>query len=156
MKSIENLRNELDKRCKSGYVPLSQTRDLWNLIDGIEAELNEGWVELPRDSEGIPIRPNDEIVVHYPEEEPEAGTVTALILTDRWDFEQSCWDTDSRDVSDLRGFYENVRHVKPDTWEQIIKNAIELGYTDPDNEHLEQVLVDRCKALAGEGKWACP
>lgn len=42
------------------------------------------------------------------------------------------------------------RHHHPDTWERIIEDAMRLGYTDPDNEHLEERLVDRCKALAGD------
>ena len=43
-------------------------------------------------------------------------------------------------------------HVKPDTWERIIEDAVKLGFTDPDNEHLAGKLVARCKALAGDGE----
>ena len=43
-------------------------------------------------------------------------------------------------------------HVKPDTWERIIEDAVKLGFTDPDNEHLADKLVARCKALAGDGE----
>lgn len=42
---------------------------------------------------------------------------------------------------------EQKRHVKPDTWERIISDAVKLGFTDPDNEHLADKLVARCKVL---------
>lgn len=165
MKSIEKLRRAVEEqngpilcrlvRAYTGMdVRFASSADVVEAIrlaiDEIEAELEEGWVELPKDSDGIPIRPDDEIVEHYPEMEPQVSTVTALILTDRWDFEQSCHETDSRDVNNLSDFYENVKHVKPDTWERIIEDATKLGYTDPDNERLTQKLVERCKELAKE------
>lgn len=35
-----------------------------------------------------------------------------------------------------------------DTFEEIIRDAFMAGYTDPDNERIEQLLVKRCKDLA--------
>lgn len=117
-------------------------------IDEIEEELSRDYVELPKDSDGIPIRPDDEIVVRHPDMEPQYSTVTALILTDRWDFEQSCYDTDSRDVNNLRDFYENVKHVQPDSWERIERDAKKWMYENGTTNGVMK-LIERCKALAG-------
>ena len=60
----------------------------------------------------------------------------------------------TRDASGL--LYEHTAvlyfHYKPDTWESIIEDATKLGFTDPDNEHLRDKLVSRCKALCERTK----
>lgn len=163
MKSIEKLRRIAEEQsspvmCKLVRVYTDQDgmsasnsqvmEALGVALDEIEQELEEHYVELPVDSDGIPIHPNDEIVVHYPGMEPVYSTVTALILTDRWDFEQSCYETDSRDVNNLSDFYENVRHVQPDSWEKIIEDATALGAEMGRRTTQVDDLVERCKRLA--------
>lgn len=163
MKSLEKLRKVAEEQsspvaCKLVRVYTDQDRlsadnksimeALGNAIDEIEEELARYYVELPKDSDGVPIRPNDEIVVSHPDTEPQFSTVTALILSDRWDFEQSCYETDSRDVNNLSDFYEHVKHVQPDSWESIEEdarkwmnaNGMPCGVMN---------LIGRCKALAG-------
>ena len=98
------------------------------------------------------IRPNDEIVVSYPDAEPQLepqfSTVTALILSDRWDFEQSCYETDSRDVNNLSDFYEHVKHVQPDSWESIEEDA-RKWMSENGTPYDVMDFISRCKALAG-------
>lgn len=161
MKSIDKLRTVASDRrplfsslvttyCdKEGEISDDDVRMALGIaIDEIEEELERDYVKLPKDKDGIPIRPNDEIVVHHPGMEPVYSTVTALILTDRWDFEQSCYETDSRDVNNLRDFYEDVSHVQPDSWERIEADAKKWMYENGTTNGVMK-LIERCKALAG-------
>lgn len=173
MKSLEKLRKVAEEQnspvmCKlvrvyTGQDGMSASNNevmeaLGAALDEIEEELARDYVELPKDKDGVPIRPDDEIVVCHHGMEPQYSTVTALILTDRWDFEQSCYDTDSRDVDNLSDFYDNVRHVRtaqPDSWERIIMDAYGLGisgYSAETTEIVMQKLIERCEDLSKRGE----
>lgn len=114
---------------------------------------------LPKDADSVPIRVGDRLVTSYPFGEFER-TVEALILTDRWDFELSDEDGDTRDVADMSDFYENTHHAPEDTWERIIEDARTCTGSMGNHTAIPtmrwtndmDVLVARCKALAGEGK----
>ena len=162
MKSLEKLRKVAEEQsspvaCKlvrtytgrTGIALNSEIKEaLGNALDEIEQELARDYVELPKDSDGVPIRPNDEIVVSYPDMEQQFSTVTALILSDRWDFEQSCYETDSRDVNNLSDFYEHVKHVQPDSWEGIEEDA-RKWMNENGTPYDVMDFIRRCKALAG-------
>lgn len=144
MKSIEKLRKVAEEQSSPVMCKLVR---VYTDQDGILAS-NHG----VREALAAAI---DEIVVWHQGMEPQYSTVTALILTERWDFEQSCYDTDSRDVGDLSDFYENVSHVQPDSWERIIEDVRRrtsdyyCNNVPCDFNKMAAEMVERCKALAG-------
>lgn len=86
-----------------------------DILDAIEREIAERYVELPLDADGVPIRVGDVLEYDYGEDLRGRETVTALILTNRWDFEFDDENGDSRDVYDMSDFYRSSRHAKPRT-----------------------------------------
>jgi FtsZ-binding cell division protein ZapB len=96
----------------------------------------DGWIELPKDADGVPIRVGD--TVEYVDDTLAPRNVTSINLAgDGW------WVY-------TNGFGrrpDKCRHVTPDTWEQIIEDALD-GYHDTDFEK----LVARCKKLAGDAE----
>ena len=137
----------------------SMRAELASMVDGgvpmtDENMAAEGWVRLPRDADGEYIHVDDRLLTKY-EFGTCTSTVEALILTDRWDFELSDEDGDTRDVVDMSDFYENTRHAEPETWETIIKDAIRgdggsYGCLEERFNATVPALVARCRALAGD------
>ena len=142
-------------RVESGWDPWPEARE-WLLgkcdtIDAIHARLEaaydrlraEGehdfapeshYVMLPKDADGEPVHIGD--VMEWPDGETfevvGIGGNTLFYIKDglaEW--------VDAR----------NKRHHIPDTWEQIIEDALD-GYHDTDFDK----LVARCKALAGDAE----
>ena len=175
LESIDKLRESLDERCKGGCVPLSQTRELWKLIDAVEAEvedfaarkvlgaisndvasgvewvsmpadeLAESYVKLPTDADGVPIHVDDLLRLHN-------GKTTAVRFIT---FNEAGWL-----INDAGWLPDRTTHYQPDTWEQIIKDAIREGM-ERQRDNYEQTgercdsignadLVARCKKLAGD------
>ena len=101
-----------------------------------EQENRDGWVELPKDADGVPIRVGD--TVEYVDDTLAPRNVTSINLAgDGW------WVY----INGLGCRPDRYRHVTPDTWERIIEDALD-GYHDTDFEK----LVARCKALAGDAE----
>lgn len=106
-------------------------------MDGMDSTFGDGWVKLPADADGVPIRVGDYVETLIEAFEGERGWVECLTLTeDGW-----CVDGDRPST---------VRHVQPDSWERIIEDAVKLGYADYPTTSYEAELVERCKRLAGE------
>ena len=101
-----------------------------------EQENLDGWVELPKDADGVPIRVGD--TVEYVDDTLAPRNVTNINLAgDGW------WVY-------TNGFGrrpDKCRHVTPDTWERIIEDALD-GYHNTDFEK----LVARCKALTSDAE----
>lgn len=117
-------------------------------LHGWEAEA----VKLPLDADGVPIRVGDVLDYDYGDGIAGTCTVDALILTDRWDYELSDEDGDTRNVVSMDDFYCCIHHHHPDSWERIIEDAINThgnGF-NPCWDKERDALVVRCRALAGE------
>lgn len=117
-------------------------------MDGMDATFGDGWVKLPVDADGVPIRVGD-VVGWGDDEEFEVMGFGGICMERAFYLNEGgrfCW-----------GIAENCRHVQPDTFEQIIKEAADYGGrrtfsgTSGDKAYLAE-LVDRCKRLAGEGE----
>lgn len=135
MESIERLRDEL-RICETcGARPTIAAMSAY--ADAIEQELAEQYVALPLDADGVPIHVGDEVTFTNGD---RSITRTVEAIGETWV------------VFGDATFYgvRSCRHRQPDTWERIIEDAMQLGYTDPDNEHLMGRIVARCRALAGE------
>lgn len=99
-------------------------------------ETDGGYIKLPVDADGVPIRVGDYVETLIEAFKGERGRVECLTLTeDGW-----CVDGDEPST---------VRHVQPDSWERIIEDAVKNGMYDHDNERIQQKLVERCRRLAG-------
>lgn len=106
----------------------------------VDAMLKE-YVKLPVDADGVPININDKVDGYG-----KMHRVCQLRLyTDRdWSLVDEHGDT----YYDMAWF----THVKPDSWERIIADAVKNGMYDHDNEHIQQKLVERCRRLAGDAE----
>lgn len=119
IESIEKLRARIYDSTLS-----NQTREeLDRIADEIEREIVERYMELPRLCDGI-IKPGDAIESVY-DGESFIRDVDALIWDgDRWDFDLSGEDGDTRDCASLNDFYECSHHVKPRTVEDVLESFI--------------------------------
>ena len=108
-----------------------------SIIDMTDESMAEhGWVRLPVDADGVPIRVGD--TVEYVDDTLAPRNVTSINLAgDGW------WVY----INGVGRQPDMYRHVTPDTWERIIEDALD-GYHDTDFEN----LVARCKALAGDAE----
>lgn len=111
------------------------TIDMVPMTDERMAE--HGWVRLPVDASGMPIFVGNEVeTIQGKRDEVCFMTINGA----GWLINEAGW------------LPTHLRHYAIDTWESIISDAVKLGFTDPDNEHLADKLVSRCKALAGDDK----
>lgn len=120
------------------------------LLDAIEREIAERYMELPLDADGAPIHIGDVMEwASYDEDlRPAIRTVDAV-------GEQTffAWNEEGGKYAQYEA--HAYSHHQPDTWERIIRDAIKVGYADADNERLDGLtdsLIARCRALAGEGE----
>lgn len=132
MKSLDEMRNELQicKTCNARPTIAAMSSH----ADAIERELDEHYVELPMDADGVPIGVDD--LIKLPN-----GKITAVRFIT---FNDAGWL-----INESGWFPERVTHYQPDTWERIIEDAIHAGATDVNND-VRGNLVDRCRALAGD------
>jgi hypothetical protein len=104
-----------------------------------EQENRDGWVELPRDADGVPIRVGD--TVECVDDTLAPRNVTSINLAgDGW------WVY----INGLGRWPDKYRHVTPDTWESIIYDAMQAGRTDITVDVTP--LIQRCKALCERTK----
>ena len=114
-------------------------RDLGHIADRIDAAL-EGYIELPKDADGVTIHLQDRMSW-----DNGMFNVHELNLTaDGW----TTWD-------EMHGYTvraDQCRHVQPDSWERIIEDAQADGvrYHNDGRPSDFDALVERCKRLAGE------
>lgn len=148
---------------------VSENTLLVEMVEAVEYEVAEQFIELPCDAEGVPIRPGDLLEYDY------GGfrgrhTVVALIYDGNrteddggiWDFEfddDDCEDT--RCVGSMRDFYSCNRHVKPRTLEDVLASYrfdARNIYEDPmlngnqrvdELEALDSKVADEIRELMG-------
>lgn len=102
-----------------------------------ETMAEHGWVRLPVDADGVPIRVGDEL-------DGYGKTIEVVELR----YGRSGWVLISREGN---GYADTVAftHHKPDTWERIIEDAL----TMPIHSKADVAqFVARCKALAGDAE----
>ena len=116
------------------------TVDMVPMTDERMAE--HGWIRLPVDADGVPIHMGDEMeltdeAARRWDGDKHFGRVMGLELT------LDGWTVEGDPATDLR-------HVKPDSWERILMDMVQLGHDDdPSNIDLGK-YVERCRRLAGE------
>ena len=117
------------------------------IADRIDAELAERYVKLPIDADGVPIRVGDAIEIEH------NGRVTTVtnINYNEYGWQVYCAEGGGFD-KDTR-----CRHVQPDSWERIIKDAKAQGAAKEAGAILydlarftDEQLIERCRRLAGE------
>lgn len=100
----------------------------------------QGFVKLPVDADGVPIRVGDTIEIDH------NGRVTQVDCI-------TCWEESWMVCCSEGGMFDPkntlCRHVQRDSWERIIKDAQEY-VTDDEPLYSVSELVERCRRLAGE------
>ena len=125
-----------DKECDKAYSK--------GVCDGIDADKNEmGYIKLPVDADGVPIHIGD--VVENVVLSDIHREVTGIGGECFYAWEDSC--------SRYSQFDANCyRHIQPDSWERIIKDARESsGFRTIGGElpkYTDAELVERCRRLA--------
>ena len=104
-----------------------------------ESMAEHGWVKLPKDADGVPIRIGDTLGGYGKTIKiVELRNAGMWHLVDEFGIE---WHD-----------HEAFVHVQPDSWERIIEDAMEAyQFDDGSSEPSIGSLVERCKRLAGEG-----
>jgi hypothetical protein len=129
-----------------GYDEGFSAADDW-MADNRDAMAEHGWVELPKDADGVTIHAGD-VLDGY------GKTIEVVELR----YGRSGWVLISRDGNAYADTYA-FSHRQPDSWERIIDDAEALARewfnTDmSENEHAEglDALVARCKKLASDAE----
>lgn len=109
--------------------------------DKLRERIEREYIKAPVDVDGKVIQVEDEVEL--------------LDGSKRFKAEWLEWDGEDWVVHETIGYGayhepSSLRHVKPDSWEQIIQDAVKLGYADYPTTYQEAELVERCKRLAGE------
>lgn len=108
------------------------------------SECGDDCIKLPVDADKVVIREGDEL-----------WSDTGIWVKVKWlEYKNGKWAVfvENKIGICFYAIFEDMHHYRPDTWERIIEDATELGFTDPDNEHLRDKLVARCKTLAGDAE----
>ena len=106
-------------------------------MDGMDATFGNGWVKLPVDADGVPIKLGDVM-----EWSNGSFTVHELKLTeDGW----QTWDSEHGYTVHA----DECIHHQPDSWERIMDDAEKLARGD--NAAVME-LVERCRKLAGDAE----
>ena len=150
---MTSITKELREYATVAWDPWPEARDklyqMCDAIDSIHAQLErknaalkaeldrvledrDGWMELPKDADGEPIRAGDELEVGNGKR--EKVKFMTLCTGGGWLINERGWVP-------IRS-----RHVKPDTWERIIYDAMQAGRTEETVDVMP--LIKRCKALA--------
>lgn len=113
-----------------------------NMAEEVEREVAERYMELPVDADGAPIHVGDELEWDW---HRDSFIVTSVSGDSVWYCEACGWKAEWANAT---------RHVRPDTWERIVQDAIHCGFVGDDGsgagDEAARDLVTRCKALAGE------
>ena len=126
----------------------------------VEHYFADRFIELPVDSEGVPIKPGDVLDYTFPEEKLWNGARASAIHVhdtiefivwdgERWDFIDGTGG-DTRGTASLDDFYKYARHYKPDTEEQTEREAVrcrDCMYFTPGEE---QPPIDWCSYFHDE------
>ena len=109
--------------------------------DELRERMEREYIKMPVDADGKVIHVEDEVEL--------------LDGSKRFKAEWLEWDGEDWVVHETIGYGayhepSSLRHVKPDSWERIIQDAVKLGYADYPTTFYEAELVERCKRLAGE------
>lgn len=148
--------------CFTGFTDFEKGKftQMCDAIDSVHAALeaecerlreqdHDGWVELPKDADGVPIHIGDVL-----ERRERHGEVIALMLSD------NPWGNGNHWAIQLEGehaptVFDSLFHrYVPDTWERIIGDAVNVhgnGF-NPCWTDERDALVARCKALAGDAE----
>ncbi len=138
--NLLDIADRIDERASKMYA------DLTIGMEPMDEEhmARDGWVKLPVDADGVPIRLGDEMeltdeAANRFDGDKHFGKVEELsVLADGW-------FVDGEPATDLR-------HVRPDSWERIIQDAIAEGFERTDVSAPCVVgndeLVERCRRLA--------
>ena len=133
--------------------PRSDIPELLGIADRIDAEhekairelnnLADASVLLPVDADGVPIHVGDRMAFEDGEEFDVIGISDSTLFYVDDDFADAAAWTQAC----------NKHHVKPDSWERIIEDALTVGWPNGDwsevaSAEIHDRLVERCRRLA--------
>ena len=148
IKALDELRR-ISKGCpyyEDDCMKWDSCQEHWtHLLDAVETEVAERYMELPKAADGEPTHLGDVMEwASYDEDlRPVIRTVDAV-------GEQTffAWNEEGGKYAQYEA--HSYSHHQPDTWERIIKDAYDAGTHGKVFDLSEAVA--RCKAMAGEGE----
>ena len=114
-------------------------------MDGMDATFGNGWVKLPVDADGVPIRVGDVM-----EGEKIGGgfgepfEVVGYIMSNG--------ELEPMDEHKCPRKHVYLRHHQPDSWERIIHDAFVESQEHFGSADAVAELVERCRRLAGDAE----
>lgn len=116
-----------------------------NGVMSVPIALDESqWVKLPVDADGVPIHAGDELTngTDLP------AKVRGMVL------DESGWTVSAQELRGYGVLPATLRHVQPDSWERIIKDALtaDRGDAYAVSTGMMCELVERCRRLAHDGR----
>lgn len=107
-----------------------------------EQEDRDGWVRLPVDADGVPVRLDD--LMEWPDGSDEPFEVVGI-------GNGMLYYIDDDGIQWTRA--ETKRHFQPDTWERVIEDALSAKWSSRGERSADfDALVARCRALAGDAE----
>lgn len=133
--AFEKVADRIDERYHRDMATAQQV----GINEGEDAAMREGWVKLPVDADGVPIRLGDELT----NGEDMPAKVRSMMLIEEG------WMVSSQPRPGLTVAPNILRHHQPDSWERIIGDALTVGWpNDSWNEvasaEVHDRLVERC------------
>lgn len=159
MKALEKLRNALsdgfllvvhEDGFEKIYVDSGELGWLGSLADEVEAELADGWMELPKDEDGIPIKVGDEVKLAN-------GTVVAVTGYESWEPGRESWYVTHK--TSLICHADLCRHVRRDPLKELLESYYDTrrellshGSTAEETDGFTDQYAEKIRELLKEGE----
>jgi len=117
-------------------------REFDRLLEDIQAEVDERYMELPTDADGVPIRVGDKLKSKYG---PKPFIVESMEFGSSW----TVWDSENGATR----WPNECRHVKPRTVEDVLTDAL-VEYDETDRLTPGEIVAKYAAELrmAGDGE----
>ena len=112
----DRIDTEHEKECSKAWM---RGHDVWASVGNEEVMAERGWVRLPVDADGVPIRVGDKLQL----DDGSTFTVTSMALSSQGDWEL----TTSTDWAVCCGCFDMLHHHRDPTTEDVLREFARVG-----------------------------
>ena len=132
IKALDNLRKQLNV-CKMHDMKPAIAY-IADIADEIQAEIDERFMLLPVDADGVPIHVGDKMEYEYPNDDDKPFTILGV----NNDGDVFHCPEDKRLVPTCISLANGLRHVKPRTLEDVLIDAMQFGFSSKAGENVSE------------------